>query len=402
MTRVKCISILAFLFAPAAMAEVFPPRGTRAVHVSRDYPGFSYRQAMNNVGQIVWAWTPDPNDLTQMEILLYDHGQVTQITDNSIIDTFPDINDDGTIVWCSATGLDDELEIWRWQDGHARRLVDRWPPGTIPQQYNGPPAINNLGHIVWQRAGLPQCSEADGELWFYDGMEVRQLTHVGLSNQGPSINDQDQVVWTHYDFCQSPRRSTIMLYSDGQVTELTSAAEYNAFEEAINNDGLIAWNYGPVTGDRYPIAVYHRGVATDLTNDGDRAAISDSGRIVFERNSSPTTSQLWMYEVGDFVQLTDDESYNEACDVGADGSIVWLRNGWPITEVWAFLRRDLGDLNCDGAVTIADAGPFVMTIADIESFRIQFPACDELLGDFTLDGAITVSDIAGFVQCLLR
>lgn len=119
MTRVRCVSILAILLAQAAMAEVFPPRGTRAVHVSRDYPGFSYRQAINNVGQIVWAWTPDPNDLTQMEILLYDHGQVTQITDNSIIDTFPDINDDGTIVWCSATGLNDELEIWRWQDGHA-------------------------------------------------------------------------------------------------------------------------------------------------------------------------------------------------------------------------------------------------------------------------------------------
>lgn len=283
-----------------------------------------------------------------------------------------------------------------------RRLVDRWPPGTATQVHNDAPAINNLGHVVWQRLGEFQCSEADGELWCYDGSQARQLTKIGLSNQVPEINDQDQIVWTRFDFCASQWRSSVMLYAAGQITQLTSPQEFNSFYGTINNEGLFGWNYGPIAGNLYPIAIYRDGATTDLTTDGDRVAISDSGRIVFERNSSPTTSQLWMYEDGRFTQLTAESSYNEDCDVGADGSIVWLRNGWPITEVWAFLRRELGDLNCDGAVTIADAGPFVVAIADIDTFRIQFPACDELLGDFTLDGAVTVSDIAGFVQSLLR
>lgn len=60
----------------------------------------------------------------------------------------------------------------------------------------------------------------------------------------------------------------------------------------------------------------------------------------------------------------------------------------------------LGDMNCDGAVTVSDIGPFVTALTDPAQYAIDFPACEINNADVNVDGAITVSDIGPFVTLL--
>lgn len=60
----------------------------------------------------------------------------------------------------------------------------------------------------------------------------------------------------------------------------------------------------------------------------------------------------------------------------------------------------LGDMNCDGAVSVADIGPFVLALTDPDSYFPQFPGCDLLAADMNSDGQVSVGDIGTFVARL--
>ena len=60
----------------------------------------------------------------------------------------------------------------------------------------------------------------------------------------------------------------------------------------------------------------------------------------------------------------------------------------------------LGDLNCDGVVTVSDIGPFVMALTNPAGYTTQFPSCDMMNADLNADGSVSVSDIGPFVNTL--
>ncbi|MDX2198531.1 MAG: alpha/beta fold hydrolase [Phycisphaerae bacterium] len=60
----------------------------------------------------------------------------------------------------------------------------------------------------------------------------------------------------------------------------------------------------------------------------------------------------------------------------------------------------LGDLNCDGLVSVGDISGFVLALTNPTQYRLQFPGCDALLADMNQDGVVSVGDIAGFVALL--
>lgn len=60
----------------------------------------------------------------------------------------------------------------------------------------------------------------------------------------------------------------------------------------------------------------------------------------------------------------------------------------------------LGDMNCDGTVTVSDIGGFVLALTDPAAYALQFPGCNIQLADMNQDGSVTVSDIGAFVQVL--
>ncbi len=60
--------------------------------------------------------------------------------------------------------------------------------------------------------------------------------------------------------------------------------------------------------------------------------------------------------------------------------------------------RLVGDMNCDGFVSVGDINPFVLALTDAAAYRTQFPDCDELNGDCNDDGTVSIGDINCFVQ----
>lgn len=60
----------------------------------------------------------------------------------------------------------------------------------------------------------------------------------------------------------------------------------------------------------------------------------------------------------------------------------------------------LGDMSCDGVVSVGDIGPFVLALTDPAGYAAQFPNCSNLNGDINGDGLVSVGDIGPFVALL--
>ena len=71
-------------------------------------------------------------------------------------------------------------------------------------------------------------------------------------------------------------------------------------------------------------------------------------------------------------------------------------------EVRGPAPRPVGDLNCDGAVDLADIDGFVLGLSNGEAYREQYPDCDLLNGDLSFDRLVDFADIDGFVELLSR
>lgn len=62
--------------------------------------------------------------------------------------------------------------------------------------------------------------------------------------------------------------------------------------------------------------------------------------------------------------------------------------------------RAVGDMNCDGVVSVGDISGFVLALSDPAGYAIAHPACDISLGDINADGFVTVGDISPFVALI--
>lgn len=60
----------------------------------------------------------------------------------------------------------------------------------------------------------------------------------------------------------------------------------------------------------------------------------------------------------------------------------------------------VGDLNCDGLLSVGDIGPFVLALTDPAGYAGQFPDCDVQAADTNCDGIVSVGDIGPFVRLL--
>ncbi|MGE3180883.1 MAG: hypothetical protein AB7N71_04575 [Phycisphaerae bacterium] len=61
----------------------------------------------------------------------------------------------------------------------------------------------------------------------------------------------------------------------------------------------------------------------------------------------------------------------------------------------------LGDLNCDGSITVSDIGPFVTALVDPEGYGVAQPDCNSANADTNQDTAVSPSDIGPFVALLI-
>ncbi|MDX2200864.1 MAG: hypothetical protein SF069_18050 [Phycisphaerae bacterium] len=62
--------------------------------------------------------------------------------------------------------------------------------------------------------------------------------------------------------------------------------------------------------------------------------------------------------------------------------------------------RHIGDMNCDGFVTVGDIGGFVLALTNPTEYAATYPGCDIMNGDVDGNGFVTVGDIGAFVALL--
>ncbi|MDX2199884.1 MAG: hypothetical protein SF069_13050 [Phycisphaerae bacterium] len=60
----------------------------------------------------------------------------------------------------------------------------------------------------------------------------------------------------------------------------------------------------------------------------------------------------------------------------------------------------IGDMNCDGIVSVGDIAGFVLALTDPAGYASTYPTCNINAGDINGDSVISVGDIAGFVTLL--
>ncbi len=75
------------------------------------------------------------------------------------------------------------------------------------------------------------------------------------------------------------------------------------------------------------------------------------------------------------------------------------------TRTWqieASACLNLGDLNCDGFVTVGDVAGFVLALTDPAGYAATYPDCDIRNADMNCDGFVTVGDIGLFVSTLVN
>ena len=227
-----------------------PSRSSR-ITPSNSSHGFSFPQISDN-GRVVWEeW--DGNDY---EIFLYDGTAVTQVTNNSRQDINPRINDSGHVVWI---GWDDhDWEIFLY-DGTAIT------PLTNNSYDDAFARISNNGHVVWIG------SDGNGdELFFYDGAFITRLTNNshGEICAHPDINDNGRVVWQGWDghdyniYLALPPVGIAVLSPNGGEALASGSEEtiyWAASEEELHFDLLYSDDNGDtwkpiatsVTGDSY-------------------------------------------------------------------------------------------------------------------------------------------------------
>jgi hypothetical protein len=72
----------------------------------------------------------------------------------------------------------------------------------------------------------------------------------------------------------------------------------------------------------------------------------------------------------------------------------------PFTLKFALAPVVMGDMNCDGALSVGDISGFVAALTDPDGYAADYPDCDLIVADLNGDGFVSVGDIAGFVSLL--
>lgn len=232
---------------------------------------------------------------------------------------------------------------------------------------------------------------------------------MGQWNQAPSLNNRGEIAWARYDFCASPWTSQIWLFSDGESQPISPVDHHYAQTAVIADDGTVLWEYlaSPTGGAR--IGIYRDGMASQLLPWGAIPRISPGGAITVSRTPFDWRlnpyEQVWVQRPAGFEQVTFDVRDNYMAAVNDRLEMAWTSRNVEIGadyRVHALVRMALGDLNCDGTISLEDIYPFLLALTDWPRFGAEYPACDPSLADLNSDGVVSVADIGAFVAILTR
>lgn len=173
---------------------------------------------MANNGELIWL-SALPDSRMSTEVFLYDQHDIQRLTYNDYIDSSAVISPHGQPFWICGDGHD--LEIFTLQNGSILQLSNNQYQDIfqsyLSSRYPSYQVFNKTGQFAW--IGLT------GQVWpweifYYDGVNVLQLTSNERLDMYPLLSDNNMVAWTQYAEGYS-RSGELHLYKDGFVQRIT-------------------------------------------------------------------------------------------------------------------------------------------------------------------------------------
>lgn len=267
------------------------------------------------------------------------------------------------------------------------------------------------------------ASDPGAALWTWSNgaaLTCQNFTFPIYANTGAVVHTDisaDGQVSVGYVFTTVPQRFfAVRWFADGTFEEI----DQDRRPTAVNRDGTVVvearerWTAatGWVIIPPFLVGSFGGREMLDIDGDGDRVVGFDAPFI-----GGPRQALIWESGVGSRrLQdvLANDYGLNltgwtlqAATAISDDGKTIvgYGLNPQGRVEAWravlGFPPALLGDVNCDGVVSVGDISAFVLALTDPAGYAIQFPGCDPLRADINLDGFITVGDISGFVALLV-
>lgn len=227
----------------------------------------SFHRTINDLGDVVLSSGGELKSKILLNIYWSRAGTAAVPLTQGGMNIFPDINDEGQIVW---EGTDDEgIQIFLGSGVSTKRITE-----NSTEYYSKRAGLyrkmNKSGQVVWT-----STEEGTHHIYLYtDGMTHR-ITKEG-DNRLPQINDRGQVVWLSFE----KEGKGIYLYDDGVATRI-SEAKYNDFPY-LNNLGQVVWQARE--GKYYSVFLYDKGKITRISEQGTDSVfpkINDLGQIAW-------------------------------------------------------------------------------------------------------------------------
>ncbi len=219
-------------------------------------------------------------------------------------------------------------------EGPVPAIIQGPPPGweivkiTDDPEQDRRVAMNNVGQIVFSKRAIPNPGGTREEIYLYDNGKLRRLTNDILEDASPDINDAGVIVWNKKDPGTSEHE--IMRYTDGVIEQLTNDA-VDQLGPSIGNDGTIIW---PIWFSSVQVELYRyeNGNAVPITDNGFTNvcvtinASGDYAWVRYEFNLNPWVSTIMCSIGGEVHETSDGTTQAQGCGINDAGTTVWHDN----------------------------------------------------------------------------
>lgn len=247
----------------------------------------------------------------------------TNLSNNANNNYYPQINSNGDVVWQTDDGTDTLLYLYIPTTG------EKIP---IPNSYGGYGAqINNQGKVVWR--GEDGSNTA---IYLYDPLTTttNQLPDSSSYSGGnPQINGNGDVVWDSKNNADSNRVIYFYKFSTNTTINLTTNA-YDSLNPQINEQGKVVWQ--GYDGLNWQIYLYDTSIVTTSVNlsnnfyDNSIPQINNKGDIIWSRYG--VSSEIYFYDatIGSINQIPDSsDSMDNLHQINDQGQVIWVDSSTP-------------------------------------------------------------------------
>ncbi len=326
-----------------------------------------WRPVVSDLGGIAWQ---GPQNGIDSDIYFFDGATVTRITDDTGAETFdryPDINNDGILVWGRWN-----VNHWEWAS------IDTINQATFTTHGTGyRPHINNSSEIVLQETIVDPNGNLVLQLPSANSLGYSAYRRREINDLGQLAIEADPVFPQQKD-SEGPR--DILFWDGSEMKRLYGSTEEWIGRADLNASGVIAWEgYGGLPG-------------------------SQSGR---------DDREIFVYraDMDRIIQLTDDEDVDVWPTVSEDGRVFWSGLGaYPgYTSVrWdreIFIATPNGDADLDAIADADDNCPLRANVSQSDSGAVTTGIADGVgdacqCGDVTDDGVVDQADADAFQRSL--